>query len=66
MYHRQLRALLGIPEDATELQMHQLIVAGLPVVRLMGLCEQGVFRRACATGLSRQVGSRGACVRSSA
>ena len=27
-YRRRLHALLGIPEGATELQMHQLIVAG--------------------------------------
>jgi hypothetical protein len=28
VYCRQLHALLGIPEGATELQMHQLVGAG--------------------------------------
>lgn len=41
VYRRRLHSLLGIPEDATELQRHQLIVAGLPARLLMALCEQG-------------------------
>jgi putative toxin-antitoxin system antitoxin component (TIGR02293 family) len=41
VYCRRLHALLGIPEGATELQMHQLIVAGFPARLLMGLREQG-------------------------
>ncbi len=40
-YRRQLHALLGIPEDATELQMHELVVAGFPARDVAGLCEQG-------------------------
>ncbi|MGB7399034.1 antitoxin Xre/MbcA/ParS toxin-binding domain-containing protein [Castellaniella sp.] len=40
-YRRQLHALLGIPEDATTLQMHELVVAGFPARDVAGLYERG-------------------------
>lgn len=41
VYRRRLHALLEIPEDATEMQIHTRIVAGFPAQRLAELCEQG-------------------------
>ena len=40
-YRARLRALLDIPEDATENQIHDSIVHGFPATRLIQLCEQG-------------------------
>lgn len=40
-YRSRLNALLGIPEDATETQIHDSIVHGFPAARLMALCEKG-------------------------
>lgn len=40
-YRTRLNALLGIPEDATENQIHDSIVHGFPATRLIKLCEQG-------------------------
>jgi putative toxin-antitoxin system antitoxin component (TIGR02293 family) len=40
-YRGRLHALLGIPEDATDTQIHNSIVHGFPAARLMELCEQG-------------------------
>lgn len=41
VYRTRLHALLEIPEDATEMQIHTRIVAGFPARRLAELCEQG-------------------------
>jgi putative toxin-antitoxin system antitoxin component (TIGR02293 family) len=41
VYRRRLRALLEIPEDANEMQIHTRIVARFPAQRLAELCEQG-------------------------
>lgn len=40
-YRSRLNALLGIPEDATESQIHDSIVHGFPATRLIELCEKG-------------------------
>lgn len=40
-YRSRLKALLDIPEDATETDIHDRIVHGFPATRLMELCEQG-------------------------
>lgn len=40
-YLRRLHALLGIPEGATELQMHERIAVGFPAQLLVDLCVQG-------------------------
>lgn len=40
-YRTRLKALLGIPENATDNQIHQQILAGFPASRLVELCEQG-------------------------
>ncbi len=44
VYRRRLHTLLGIPEAATELQMHHLIVAGFPAQSLAELCKQRDIR----------------------
>lgn len=40
-YRARLSALLHIPEDATETQIHNSIVHGFPAALLMDLCEKG-------------------------
>src|SRR5690606_34324278 len=40
-YRARLNALLGIPEDADETQIHQMIVHGFPANRLVELAEKG-------------------------
>ncbi len=40
-YRGRLKALLGIPEDASEIQIHDCIVDGFPASRLIELCERG-------------------------
>jgi len=40
-YRSRLNALLGIPENATETQIHDSIVHGFPATRLVELCEKG-------------------------
>ncbi|NYT62991.1 DUF2384 domain-containing protein [Alcaligenaceae bacterium] len=40
-YRGRLNSLLGIPEDATENQIHNKIVDGFPATRLIELCEKG-------------------------
>lgn len=40
-YRSRLNVLLGIPEDATEAQIHDRIVNGFPASRLVDLCERG-------------------------
>lgn len=40
-YRERLKALLDIPVDATETEIHDSIVHGFPAKRLMALCEQG-------------------------
>ena len=40
-YRSRLNALLGIPENATDNQIHQQIMAGFPASRLVELCEKG-------------------------
>lgn len=40
-YRARLNALLGIPENATDNQIHQQILAGFPASRLVELCEIG-------------------------
>jgi len=40
-YRARLKALLGIPEDASENAIHAQILAGFPASRLVVLCEQG-------------------------
>ncbi|CAM5784699.1 antitoxin Xre/MbcA/ParS toxin-binding domain-containing protein [Castellaniella caeni] len=40
-YRSRLSALLGIPDDASEIQIHERIVQGFPADRLIELCEQG-------------------------
>ncbi len=42
-YRNRLRALLGIPEGATEMQVHSLIMSGFPAQRLLELCELGAI-----------------------
>lgn len=42
-YRARLNALLGIPEQADENQIHQLIVHGFPANRLIELCEKGAI-----------------------
>lgn len=41
VYRTQLYALLGLPESATEMQIHRLIMSGFPAQRLVELCELG-------------------------
>ncbi|WP_442593724.1 antitoxin Xre/MbcA/ParS toxin-binding domain-containing protein [Parapusillimonas sp. JC17] len=40
-YRSRLNALLGIPENATDIQIHDRIVHGFSASRLMELCEKG-------------------------
>ena len=40
-YRARLNALLGIPEDAKPIQIHDSIVHGFPASRLVELCERG-------------------------
>ncbi|NYT68569.1 antitoxin Xre/MbcA/ParS toxin-binding domain-containing protein [Pusillimonas noertemannii] len=40
-YRSRLNALLGIPENASETQIHDSIVHGFPATRLVELCEKG-------------------------
>jgi putative toxin-antitoxin system antitoxin component (TIGR02293 family) len=40
-YRSRLHSFLGIPEDATDTQIHNSIVHGFPASRLIELCEQG-------------------------
>jgi putative toxin-antitoxin system antitoxin component (TIGR02293 family) len=40
-YRVRLHALLGIPEEASDLQIHQRISRGFPAVRLVELCAAG-------------------------
>lgn len=40
-YRARLKSLLGIPEDATQNEIHDSIVHGFPATRLIELCEQG-------------------------
>ena len=40
-YRARLNTLLGIPENATDTQIHNSIVHGFPASRLMELCEKG-------------------------
>ena len=40
-YRGRLYSLLGIPETASDTDIHNSIVAGFPAQRLMQLCEQG-------------------------
>ncbi len=40
-YRARLQTLLGIPEDASEAQIHHLIVHGFPAERVFELCEKG-------------------------
>lgn len=40
-YRERLRALLDIPEDATDNEIHDSIMHGFPATRLIQLCEQG-------------------------
>lgn len=40
-YRSRLNALLGIPENATDTQIHDRIVHGFSASRLMELCEKG-------------------------
>ena len=40
-YRSRLHSLLGIPEDASNNEIHKSIVAGFPAERLVQLCEQG-------------------------
>ncbi len=40
-YRGRLKTLLGIPEDASENQIHNRIVDGFPATRLIELCEKG-------------------------
>ncbi|WP_323000113.1 antitoxin Xre/MbcA/ParS toxin-binding domain-containing protein [Castellaniella sp.] len=40
-YRSRLNALLGIPENASEIQIHDRIVDGFPASRLVELCERG-------------------------
>lgn len=40
-YRLRLKALLAIPEDADDNEIHARILAGFSAARLMALCEQG-------------------------
>lgn len=40
-YRSRLKDLLGIPENASETEIHDSIVHGFPAARLIELCEQG-------------------------
>ncbi len=40
-YRSRLKALLGIPEDATETDIHNSIVHGFPAAKLIDLCDRG-------------------------
>lgn len=40
-YRSRLNVLLGIPENATDTQIHQQIMAGFPASRLVEMCERG-------------------------
>jgi len=42
-YRARLNALLGIPEEAGETQIHRMIVEGFPANRLIELCENGAI-----------------------
>jgi putative toxin-antitoxin system antitoxin component (TIGR02293 family) len=49
-YRRRLEMLLGIPLDASDVEIHALIVAGFPAQSIKSLSDEGVV---CAAGLSQ-------------
>lgn len=40
-YRKRLCTLLGLPEGATEMQIHSLIMSGFPAQHIVKLCEHG-------------------------
>ncbi|KKX57526.1 antitoxin Xre/MbcA/ParS toxin-binding domain-containing protein [Pseudomonas putida] len=49
-YRHRLEAFLGIPIDASDIEIHALIEARFPAGRIKMLCEQGVV---CTAALSQ-------------
>lgn len=51
-YRCRLETLLGIPQDASDLEIHALITAGFPAGNIKRLSEQGAV---CAVALSQVI-----------